>query len=169
MRFRHLERGGPYLRVADPDRRRPLDDRFAAERGGRWNAPGSFPVVYLCASRDGARANVLRRFAGQPYSLLDLRPVRRPTLVETAVPTHRAVDVVTDAGCRAAGLPETYPLEADGSEVGWERCHPVGRAARDQDERSIACRSAPLPAGEELAWLGRGLRIAARRAFDEWF
>ena len=175
-RFRHLTRGGRYARVVDPEWRRPLDPSFAAERGGRWNPPSSFPVMYLCAAREVARANVLRRFAGQPYGLLDLQPDRRPALVETDVPEHRAVDVVTDAGCRAAGVPTTYPYDQRGRRIGWQRTQPIGAAARDQGERSIACRSAALPKGErgeELAWFPRAagdrLRVATRRAFDEWF
>lgn len=176
MRFRHVARGGAYLRVADPSWRSPLDGRFAAERGARWNPPDSFPVVYLCSSIEIARANVLRRFDGLPYSALDLLPERRPILVDTDVGDHRAVDVVTDAGCRAAGLPTTYPREADGTEVGWERCRSVGRIAWQQGEPSIACRSAaarPDDEGEELAWFVHGpadrLRVRGRRPFDEWF
>lgn len=176
MRFRHVTRGGRYLRVADPGWHRPLDGGYAAERGARWNPPGSFPVVYLCSTLEIARANVLRRFDGLPYSPLDLVPERRPVLVETDVREHRAVDVVTDAGCRAAGLPATYPRDADGAEVGWDRCQPIGRSAWDQGETSIACRSAaarPDDRGEELGWFVRGgldrLRVAGRRTFDDWF
>jgi RES domain-containing protein len=176
VRFRHIDRGGRFVRVADPAWRRPLDGSFAATRGARWNPPGSFPVVYLCSSVDIARANVLRRFEGLPYAPLDLLPERRPVLVETDVPSHRAVDVVTDAGCRAAGLPETYPRDADGTEVGWDRCRSVGEAAWEQDEPSIAARSAaarPADVGDELAWFVRGsagrLKVTRRRAFDDWF
>jgi hypothetical protein len=175
-RFRHLARRGRYSRVVDPGWSRPLDPSFAAERGGRWNPPASFPVVYLCATREVARANVLRRFVGFPYGVLDLRPDRRPSLVETDVPEHRAVDVVTDAGCRAAGLPASYPYDGRGRRIGWQRTQPVGSTAWSQDERSIACRSAALPKnerGEELAWLPRAtadrLRVVRRRSFDDWF
>ena len=175
-RFRHLARRGGYTRVVDPGWSRPLDPSFAAERGGRWNPPGSFPVVYLCATGEVARANVLRRFAGLPYGVLDLRPDRRPSLIETDVPEHRAVDVVTDAGCRAAGLPVSYPYDGRGRRIGWERTQPVGSTAWSQDERSIACRSAALnkgERGEELAWFPRSradrLRVIRRRSFDDWF
>ena len=170
MRFRHLVRGGAYVRVIDPDWIRPLEGRHAARHGGRWNPADSFPVVYLCHDPAVARANVLRRFEGFPYSPLDLRPDRRPALVETEVDEDRFVDVVTDAGCRAAALPTTYPQE-DGGEVGWGRCQPVGLAAWEQDEPGIACRSAAGP-GEELAWFQRGrrrLRVRRRRPFDQWF
>jgi hypothetical protein len=171
VRFRHLERGGRYVRVVDPGWVRPLDGRHAAQWGGRWNPPGSFAVVYLCRETSVARAIVLRRFAGLPYSPLDLRPDRRPALVETEVSSDRFVDVLTDAGCRAASLPDSYPRGPEGEEIGWDRCQPVGRTAWDQDEPGIACRSAAAP-GEELAWFQRGrarLRVRRRRRFDDWF
>ena len=170
MRLRHLRRGGPYFRVADPSWQRPLEGRHAADHGGRWNSPGSFPIVYLCATREVARANILRRFAGQPYSDLDIDPSRRPVLVETDVPEHRAVDITSGAGFRAAGLPSTYPLAEDGTEVPWSMCQVVGSAAWEQDERSIACISATR-AGEELAWFARGRALKVRRSrdFADWF
>jgi hypothetical protein len=162
--------------VVDPAWRRPLDPGFAAARGGRWNPLGSFPVLYLCATRDVARANVLRRFAGLPYGPIDILPERRPVLIETDVPDRRAVDVTTDEGCRAAGLPATYPFDRRGRIVGWERTHPVGEVAWDQGETSIAARSAAVARdehGEELAWFVRAagdrLRVAVRRRFDDWF
>jgi hypothetical protein len=176
VRFRHVTRSGRSVRVADPDWRQPLDPSFATVRGGRWNPPSSFPVLYLCATVAVAREVVLGRFVGLPYGLLDLRPDRRPVLIETDVPTHRAVDVVTDAGCRAASLPVTYPYDARGRKIGWARTQPIGEAAWGQDERSIACRSAALPKGEdgeELAWFVRGrgdrLAVSARRSFEDWF
>jgi hypothetical protein len=176
VRFRHVDRGGGYVRVADPAWRGPLDPSYAAARGGRWNPPGSFPLIYLCRTRDVARQVVLGRFEGLPYGLLDVRADRRPILIETDVPLHRAADVVTDGGCRAASLPTTYPYDGRGRKIGWSRTQPIGTAAWEQGERSIACRSAALPrgsAGEELAWFVRGrderLTVSARRSFDAWF
>jgi len=175
VRFRHVRRGGRYLRVADPSWLRPLDGRYARDRGGRWNAPGSFPVVYLFSAVDVARSFVFARFEGHPYSAFDLRPESGPDLVETDVPEDRFVDVVTDDGCRAAGLPVTYPRDDDGVLVPHERCHPIGRQAFDQGEAGVACRSAtarPRDEGEELAWFARGpqgLRTRRRRAFTDWF
>jgi hypothetical protein len=176
MRFRHVTRFGRFVRVADPAWRHPLDPGFAAVRGGRWNPPSSFPVLYLCATPAVARDVVLGRFARLPYGLLDLRFDRRPVLIETDVPGHRAVDVVTDAGCRAASLPVTYPYDSRGRKVGWARTQPIGATAWEQGERSIACRGAATPKGgdgEELAWFVRGrtdrLDVSARRSFDDWF
>jgi hypothetical protein len=176
MRFRHTTRGGPYVRVADPAWLQPLDPRFAQERGGRWNPPDSFAVVYLCAGPEVARAVVVRRFEGLPYGIVDLLPSRGPALIETDVPAGRLVDVVGDAGCRAAGLPTTYPFDGRGRRITWERTQPVGAAAWAQGERGVACRSATIAKrerGEELAWFVRRskdrLRVTRRRGFEDWF
>ena len=176
MRFRHVTRGGPYVRVADPTWLRPLDPRFAQERGGRWNPPRSFPVVDLGATRDIARAVVLRRFEGLPYGLVDLLPSRAPMLIATDVPEGRLVDVVGDAGCCAAGLPASYPLDGRGRTIAWARTQPVGKAAWEQGERGIACRSSVITRrerGEELALFVRAsadrLRVTRRSAFEDWF
>ncbi len=160
--------------MADPDWARPLDGRPSAERGGRWNAPGSFPVVYLFTTVELARSFVLAKFRGLPYSVLDMTAERRPVLVHTDVAEDRFVDAVTNQGCAAAGLPRAYPLDDSGSAFPQERCRPIGQAAWDQDEPGIACRSASARAGdrgEELAWFQRAerLRLAGRQAFEDWF
>lgn len=180
MKLRRIRRGGEHYRVADPSWKNPLDGRFAGRRGGRWNPPDSFPVVYLNASLEVARANVLRRFAGQPFGPEDLDSEEAPVLVIAEVPRDRYVDVVTDEGCEAAGLPVTYPRDGDAL-VGWDRCQPVGQRAWDEGAPGIAGRSAApgmAPEDEELAWLDRGtggttsgkrLRKVRIEPFEEWF
>jgi len=169
-----VTRGGIYTRVADPDWEDPLSGAFAMARGGRWNAPGVFPVVYLNGDERVARANVLHRFEGLPYGPEDLEPAAAPLLVRTVVPEDEFVDAVSDAGCVAAGLPATYPTAAAGGPVPHEVCRPVGRAAWDAGLRGIACRSAAPaapPDGEELAWFARGeplTRLDVRRFLD-WY
>jgi hypothetical protein len=167
--LRTIKRGGPYLRVADPDWDDPLDGRYAAERGGRWNPPESFPVIYLCRSVEVARANVYRRLEGQPYGPEDLRPEAGPMLVRTRVPEDRYLNLVTDAGCRAAGLPKTYPRDSRRRLISRSRCQPIGLAAWEAGLPGVAARSA-LVSGEELAYFGRRkLRRGAVRLFAEWF
>ena len=117
------------MRVADPDWDDPLDGRYAGERGGRWNPPESFPVVYLCRSVPVARAYVYRKLEGQPYGPEDLRAGTGPVLVRTTVPEDRYLNVVTDAGCRDVGLPGTYPLDSRRRTVPWRRCQPIGQRA----------------------------------------
>lgn len=156
--------------MADPDWSDPLDPAYSERRGGRWNPPGSFPVLYLNADLGTARARVDRNFAGLPYGPLDLRPDRRPLLAATWVPDQRFVDVVTNQGCRAAGLPDTYPRHPNGREVGHARCQPVGVQAHDQGLPGIACRSATRAEGEELAWFTEAApALAGTSAFDDWY
>ena len=172
--MRHLRRRGRYVRVADPHWADPFDGRYSAQYGGRWNAPGSFPIVYLTRGRPGARAYVRRKFAGRPYGPELLAPGEAPVLVETELPDERYVDVVTDAGCQAVGLPKTYPVDAVGEPLPWTRCQPIGQRVWDAAELGIACRSALGPAaGEELAWFDREGRarppVRRRTPFDEWY
>jgi hypothetical protein len=165
--MRTIRRAGPYLRVADPDWEDPLNGRYAAERGGRWNPPESFPVVYLCRSIEVARANVYRRLEGQPYGPEDLRT--GPNLVRTNVPEDRYLNAITEAGLRDLGLPKTYPLDSRRRRIGWPRCQPLGLRAWEAGLPGVAARSARA-SGEELAYFGdRKLRRGAVRTFEEWF
>lgn len=173
--MRTVRRGGTYLRVADPGWRDPLDGSHAMRGGGRWNPPGSFPVVYLCDSVEVARANVYRLLRDQPYGPEDLNPRTAPALVATRVGSARYADLVSARGLRSAGLPDSYPRTAGGRRVSWSRCQKVGVAAFDEGHPGIACRSAAPgapPGGEELAWFQRGrrrLRVGSRRTFTQWF
>ena len=169
-----VTRGGVYVRVADPDWEDPLNGEYAKARGGRWNAPRAFPVVYLNGDVRVARANVLQRFEGLPYGPEDLEPSAGPVLVSTAVPEDEFVDVVSDAGCIAVGLPPTYPVGEEDAPVPHKACRPVGQGAWDGGVPGIACRSAAPAApqgGEELAWFDRGeaLMPLEVRRFLDWF
>lgn len=160
--------------MADPAWVDPLDGTRSLTTGGRWNEPGAFPVVYLFSHVDVARSFVIAKHPGLPYSILDLVPTRRPSLVHTEVKPQSFVDVVTDGGCVAAGLPATYPRTRTHQLIGWESCRPIGSATWDRGEAGIACRSASARSGdvgEELAWFSRRQRLRSRTAqtFDEWF
>lgn len=170
MRHRRLD--GPFHRVADPSWEDPLDGRHSQKAGGRWNPPGSFPVVYLCREIAVARANVYRLLVGLPYGPEDLDPELAPVLIEVAVPMESYVDAFTKAGLRSLGLPDTYPLDRRGALVEWQECRPVGLRAWEAGEPGLAARSAARPdGGMELAWFRsrRRLRQSHRRTFDEWF
>ena len=172
--MRHVRRNGRYLRVADPEWADPLDGRYAGKRGGRWNPPSTFAVVYLSRDDATARAYVRRKFSGRPYGPEVLNPDEAPALIDIDVPDDDYVDVVTDEGCKDLGLPATYPDDGSGAVVGHPVCQAIGVAAWEVGERGIACRSAsalPSP-GEELAFFPRDatlLRIVQRRPFAEWF
>ncbi|HTT95758.1 MAG TPA: RES family NAD+ phosphorylase [Solirubrobacterales bacterium] len=170
--MRHARRGGSYLRVADPEWSDPLSGEYSRVRGGRWNPPEGFDVVYLNADVDVARAQVRRKLAPLAIRPEDLDPARAPVLVATEVPEAPYVDAVSGAGLRSLGLPETYPQDADGETVDHTTCQPIGTAAEKAGEPGIVARSAaelPSP-GEELAYFGdERLRPGERRGFEEWF
>jgi hypothetical protein len=171
---RGVERGGSYLRVADPGWDNPLSGEYSRLHGGRWNAPRAFPVVYLCRDEQVARANVLRKHEGLPYGPEDLDPREAPVLVSTVVPRKAYVDIVSDDGCTAAGLPASYPHDVLGQPIGHDLCRPIGQAAWREGRPGIACRSAAPgahPGGEELAFFVRGdaLPVAEIRSFSDWY
>ena len=167
-----IKRGGKYYRVFKPEWSDPLDPAFAKRHGGRWTPRGEFGAVYLNASIDVAAANARCSHARRAVGLFDLRPDRRPWLMEVDVPTRHVVDVVTPSGIAAAGLPKTYPLGASHS-----TCWPIARRAyADMDEAGIASLSnaecTPLHCvGEELAWFDRSQPVTeiAKRDFASWY
>lgn len=166
-----IARGGVYHRVADPAWEHPLDGSHAGRRGGRWNPPGSFGVVYLNRDVATARRNVDRLLAGQPYGPEDLDPDEAYMLVEAEVPDTRYLDVVTDAGCVACGLPGSYPHDAGGAVVDHATCQPLGVAAHAAGLPGVACRSAApgaAPKDEELACF-TAVKELRRRSFGDWY
>lgn len=171
--MRRVRRGGAYVRVADPAWRDPLSAEYARTRGGRWNAPGAFGVVYLNASLQVARALVRSRLEDRGIRPEDLLPEAGPTLVRTTVPDNAYVNAVTDVGLRALGLPASYPLDSRGRVIAHSACQSIGQLAWDAGERGIACRSATKDtptAGEELAYFGRKrLRMNETQPFADWF
>lgn len=171
--MRHLRRGGLYLRVADPRWRDSLSPDYSRDRGGRWNAPGSFGVVYLNATAGLARALVTERLEARGIRPEDIRPETGPVLVATRVPEASYVNAVTDAGLRGLGLPTTYPLDGRGRIIAHKTCQPIGQLARDAGEQGIACRPATQGAparAEELAYFGtQELRVETTEPFASWF
>jgi RES domain-containing protein len=170
--FLTLSRGDEnYFRVAKPEWENPLDTSYAHRQGGRWNPPLSFPVLYLNATIEVAKANVHHlHFHGAPWDPEDIRPGAGPVLAEASVPEDRYVDVVTPEGIERGGLPPGYPKRAD-----YVECQAVGQRAWDQDHPGIACLSAApgTPAeGEELAWFDRGITrpvLVATKVFEQWY
>jgi hypothetical protein len=170
-----VRRGGAYNRLAEPHWADPLDTSFSKQHGGRWNAPGTYGVLYLNASEQLARIQVEHKLAGHPYGIEDLDPVEQHDLVEVDVAETDALGLVSDEGLDAVGLPAGYPLDEDDQPIAHEQCHPVGQAAYDASLPAIACRSAVTgaqPAGEELAVFDRDSQIVtqtARHPFAIWY
>ena len=123
-----------------------------------------------------ARVNLRAFIAEWPYEPEDLRDDTGPILVCCSLPRRQVVcDLYTADGVRAAGLPDTYPLEKDGSLVPHARCWPIGARAKALGLRGVRARSAQSRngPGRELAWFPASARSVARwvrkLAFVEWF
>jgi RES domain len=165
-----LPEGHEWLRVADQSWSDPLDASYADREGGRWNAPGDGPTLYLNADLDTARAQVRRLLAGTPIDPEDLRDDAPYVLVRAVLPTHqRVADATHDTGLAALRLPRTYPLRARGGEVAWSECRRAARAVRAEGLRGVLARSAATPdgSGRELAWFP-SRQARARSVGDPW-
>lgn len=165
--------GGIYQRVVEPEWLDPLDPSYSVRHGGRWNAPESHAALYLNADVVTARANVKAKFDGLPYGAQDLDPADAPHLVEVEVAAGVACEVRTPSGLTSVGLPPSYPRDLGGGIVPWSDCQPIGAVAHSTGLDGVACRSAVLATGEELAWFPPPLRAAAtvrtRAEFSDWY
>lgn len=171
-----LPEGWVWWRIADPAWENPLDPGFAGRPGGRWNPPDSFPALYLNEDMLTARLNLRMFIANWPYEPEDLRDETAPVLVGCALPPGQIVcEAYTVAGLRAAGLPDTYPLDGDGAPVTHTRCQRIGEGVKEAGLRGVRARSAQSRdgTGRELAWFPASSRDVARRQrvldFGKWF
>lgn len=161
-----------WWRIADPAWSNRLDPRFAE----RWNPPSRFASLYLNEDKVTAHLN-LRAFVAQwPYEPEDLRDDTDPILVGAALPRRQRVcDAHSRAGALRAGLPETYPVDADGVLVPHTQCQPIGAQVKAAGLRGVRARSAQSRdgAGRELAWFQATARSVALRQqtvlFEAWF
>jgi hypothetical protein len=150
---RRLPNTKQWYRVADEAWDDPLDPGFAARFGGRWNPPNSFPTLYLNEDVETARAQIHRMLEGSPVRPEDLDSGY--VLVTASLPARQVVaDAVTDVGLGGLGLPDTYPLDANGATIPHETCQPIGAEIKEHGLRGVHMRSAATTdgAGRELAW-----------------
>jgi RES domain-containing protein len=164
-------RGGRYYRVVDPSYLDPFDTSYAKVAGRRWNPPGEFGALYLCATLAVASANARCQFVGRAIKLFDLLPESRPELATVDLPRRDVVDAVTADGVAGVGLPPNYPWD-----VPWAPCQVIARKAFADGISGIGARSnaeatATSWVGEELAVFDRfpGFAQASREAFALWY
>ena len=103
--------GHEWLRVADPGWDDPIDPSYSLASGGRWNPPGTWPALYLSHDVDTARRQIVRMLEGTPFEPDDLADDSYDIRV-TLPDQQTALDVVSEAGVAAVGLPSTYPATA---------------------------------------------------------
>lgn len=160
-----LVSGRVWLRVADPAWQRPLDPSYAEAQGGRWNPPRSFPTLYLNADVLTARLQIERLCEGTAVTPDDLTDDAYVLVAATLPSSELAADAVSDAGLRALGLPDTYPVDPRGARIARAKCAALGVELERQGLGGVWCRSACSDdgRGRELAWFSRG-----RSASEAW-
>jgi hypothetical protein len=162
-----------WLRVADPSWDDPLDTSFSKARGGRWNAPGAFDVLYLSADPLTAVLQIDRLLVGTPFAAEDLDDDAFNLLVVQLPTDQRAANLSTDAGLATCGLPSTYPRDSAGELITHSVCQPIGATLHEIPMDGILCRSAASHdgRGRELAWFARmrsAQLIPRTLSFGEW-
>jgi len=172
--WRHLPcDGATYWRVVGAGWTDAADTSYSKTFGGRWNPSGTFGVLYLNATMATAKANAVRYLAGHGLEIEDLLPGTGPHLVAFDVEPCELVDVVSDDGVAACGLPDEYPRGVDHAP-----CQRLGVAFHAAGEVGIACRSAQVrgttsttPDEAPLIDYEDGTlpTPGARLEFDAWF
>jgi hypothetical protein len=158
-----------WLRVADSSWSEPLDPSWASRIGGRWNSPGSFPVLYLNEDLVTARAQLHALLRSWPANPEDLREDAPYVLVLAGLPRRQDVaDALSDDGLGSLGLLASYPLDSTGTTVAHRTCQRVGNTVHDAGIRGVWCRSAKTAGGghHELAWFPSSPRARARALAD---
>jgi hypothetical protein len=165
-----------WWRIADRGWSDPLDPGFAAQRGGRWNPPASFPTLYLNEDLATARLNLRAFIAQWPYEPEDLRADNGPLLVAATLPRAQKVcDIHTALGVVKAGLHENYPLDLNGHPIPHDTCQAIGARVKSAGLRGVHTRSAQARdgSGRELAWFPATAQSRARStrtlSFPEWY
>jgi hypothetical protein len=170
-----LQDGQVWLRVADERWDEPLDPSYAQRHGGRWNPPGSFPVLYLNENLETARAQIRLLLEGQPVHPEDLDPPF--VLVASTLPSgQRVADAVTEPGLGSLGLPNSYPVDEEGFRISRSMCQPIGSDIAAAGLRGVHARSAATRdgSGRELAWFpartsSRARPVGEPLPFDRWW
>jgi len=159
-----LPDGRIWLRLAEPEWEDPFDAWFAAVEGGHWNAPDSFPTLYLHANVGTARMQIERLLEGTPFTLDDIDDDAYVLVAARLPRDQRCADAVTSAGLEALGLPRSYPIDSRGRFIGRARCQPIGARVRDARLRGVWCISGAKRdgSGRELAWFPATRRSRAR-------
>ncbi len=136
----------PHYATVKDMARAATDGTFAQRDGGRWNPPGSFPVLYTSCSRDVATANLQHKYQGRSFQPWELAEDDQEDLYELEIHQDGLIDVVTDAGVAGVGLPTKYP-----SGIGYATTQPIGLRLHREHRPGIWCRSAAFPTGQEVA------------------
>jgi RES domain len=119
----------------------PLATQYSVTTGGRWNAKGSYEVLYTFTSPNTARNFLTTKAAQAGLSLDDLQPSRQQDLVILNGTYGNVADLTTDEGLEEVGLPSSYPIGFMDMNA-YSVTQPIGATLHDTGHSSILTRSA---------------------------
>jgi len=142
---------GTLFRVIPHTAADPLDTSFARDRGGRWNPPNSFPVLYSFTNQALARDYAQSQLAGGMLTLDEAEPEALSDLLVLTCNYPRLVDAASNAGLQALNLPSAYPV---GFIATWAATQPIGLALYTAGNAGLVTRSASATswAGPFVNW-----------------
>jgi RES domain-containing protein len=117
----------------------PLATEYSVTYGGRWNSPGSYPVMYTFLSPQLARQWVSTNLS--PYTVDEVQPERLPDLLVLELELDNMADLASTTGLEEVGLPSTYPIGYTTTSA-WTVTQTVGATIHDAGHTSILTRSA---------------------------
>jgi RES domain-containing protein len=155
----------------------PLSSQYSVSSGGRWNAQGTYPVLYTFLSQGTARDWLSISYANAGVSPADLEPSRLPDLVVLDGSYDNVANLTTEEGLTEVGLPSTYPVGYT-TTAAWSVTQPVGANICSQGHTAILTCSAsasswdgPLENWAELAIFTDNApapRLVDRLPYDDW-
>ena len=135
----------------------PLSAAPSQQFGGRWNAPGTFPVLYTFMSRTLARTWVDGHLARGGVTLNEAQPEALPDLLVLVCNLNGIADLASDSGLQSVGLPPQYPKGFE-TEAAYPTTQHVGMQLYQVNVPGVLARSAtamrwdgPVMNGSEIA------------------
>jgi hypothetical protein len=109
-----------------------------------------------------------RMLEGSPVHLEDLDDEAYVLVAATLPRAQECADAASQPGLRALRLPDSYPLDSDGSPIEHAICQATGAGVRAVGLRGVWCRSACSAdgRGRELAWVPANRRSVARAVWE---
>lgn len=125
----------------------PLSSTYSVTYGGRWNAAGTYPVLYTFLSQNLASTWYYSSLTSAGLTINEVQPEQLPDLIVLNCNLDNVADLTTDEGLSEVGLPATYPEGFRGREA-WVTTQPIGTTIYNSGNTSILTRSASASSWE---------------------
>src|SRR6266536_517541 len=119
----------------------PLATQYSVTTGGRWNAQGTYEVLYTFLSPEIARTWIITKYANAGLSVNDLQPTKLQDLIILNGTYNNVANLTVDEGFEEVGLSPTYPVGYMDMSA-YSVTQPIGATLHDMGHSSILSRSA---------------------------